>query len=344
MYELLRTNKRLWELFTKKGEYGSNALDDFDRFPLSSSKSQNYAEPEVSRFLFENGYRSRYPDGKKFALCLTHDIDQLTSSFLTGLLHRLRSPKYIEKTAHKVMSKVIPLKNFSEMMNLEEQYGGKSSFYFLALPEESENSTYDIEEISNEMKEITERGWEVGLHGSLEAYNDLSLMTREKEKIERALGKKVIGYRNHFLRFKIPTTWELIRLAGFKYDTTFGYNCKVGFRNGMCHPFFPFNLETNRPIDILEIPMAAQDAFYGSIIGFDLNGAWETMKALIDETERYNGVITVLWHNTRMTGDSLRLYKKVLSYSLSKNAWIASAEEIYRWWVDSGFKTKYSEH
>jgi peptidoglycan/xylan/chitin deacetylase (PgdA/CDA1 family) len=230
------------------------------------------------------------------------------------------------------------------MMNLEEQYGGKSSFYFLALPEESENSTYDIEEISNEMKEITERGWEVGLHGSLEAYNDLSLMTREKEKIERALGKKVIGYRNHFLRFKIPTTWELIRLAGFKYDTTFGYNCKVGFRNGMCHPFFPFNLETNRPIDILEIPMAAQDAFYGSIIGFDLNGAWETMKALIDETERYNGVITVLWHNTRMTGDSLRLYKKVLSYSLSKNAWIASAEEIYRWWVDSGFKTKYSEH
>lgn len=250
MYELLKANERLWELFTSKEEYSSDISHSSNRPTLPSPRPRNFADPEVSRFLFEKGYRSEYPDERRFALCLTHDIDQLTSSFITGALLRLRAPKSIETISHRIMRKALPLKNFSKIMDLEGQFGGKSSFYFLALPEESEDSTYDMDDVSNEMRRISERGWEIGLHGSLEAHSNLPLMTEEKKRIEHALGKEVIGYRNHFLRFKIPKTWELIREAGFKYDTTFGFNEKAGFRNGMCHPFFPFNLEKNMSIDV----------------------------------------------------------------------------------------------
>jgi hypothetical protein len=38
--------------------------------------------------------------------------------------------------------------------------------------------------------------------------------------LESVLEKEVVGFRNHFLRFRIPDTWELLSKAGFKYDTT----------------------------------------------------------------------------------------------------------------------------
>jgi len=44
---------------------------------------------------------------------------------------------------------------------------------------------------------------------------------------KKVLGKKAIGYRNHFLKFKVPDTWTLLEKAGFKYDTTFGYAMQI---------------------------------------------------------------------------------------------------------------------
>ena len=51
----------------------------------------------------------------------------------------------------------------------------------------------------------------------------------------------MIGYRNHYLRFKLPETWKYLADAGFEYDTTLGYSNALGYRNGMCHPFRPYD-------------------------------------------------------------------------------------------------------
>jgi len=61
--------------------------------------------------------------------------------------------------------------------------------------------------------------------------------------------------------------------------------------------------------------------------------AWKVTKRLIDTVERYNGVITILWHNTYMFGNMLKFYEKILKYSHEKEAWMTSGEEIYRWWT-----------
>jgi hypothetical protein len=60
------------------------------------------------------------------------------------------------------------------------------------------------------------------------------------------LKKEVFGYRNYYLRFKTPETWELLAEVGFSYDSTFGYHGYAGFRNGMYYPFSPYNLNTGK--------------------------------------------------------------------------------------------------
>lgn len=331
----IRQDKEFWDIFTKREEYAPILLDRYERFPYYISNNKNNMEPVVSKILINNGLEIQYPEGKKFAVCLTHDIDQLRYADKIGTvigiatsLYHFRINEALKRPFYNINKSWNPVWNFEKIMSLEEQYGAKSSFYFMGLEKEDLDFNYRIEELSNEMGKIIDRGWEIGLHGGHGAYNSLKVIKKEKARLERVLGKTVTGYRNHYLRFKVPDTWELLREAGFKYDATFGYAHCAGFRNGLCHPFKPFNLKTNNYIDILEVPLIIMDCTLFDYMRLDMNGAWSIIESLINITERYHGIITILWHNDYMTGDNFKLYNKLLQYIYDKNAYISSIEDV----------------
>jgi len=345
MLDKLKSNIELWELFTKLEEYEPQLLDQYQRFPYYLSKHRCVLEPQVSAFLVENGLKVNYPDNKKFAVCLTHDIDDVNFPIvsISKKVIKTLSQHQLGKSMAEAMSSFInlllstvdkkrnPARNLTRIMDLENKYGAKSSFYFLLSDETTRFGGCKIERLKKDLKTIVDAGWEVGLHGGFKAYIDLDEMKKTKKRLENVIGKEVIGYRNHYLLFKVPTTWELLKEAGFKYDTTFGYADCVGFRNGMCHPFQPFNLKTNRYIDIWEIPLNIMDTTFDTYMKFDKQTSWEITKRLIDTVERYKGVITILWHNIYMFGEMGEFYEKILRYCHEKNAWMTSAGEIYEY-------------
>ena len=338
MIDALRENESLWGLFTSKEEYDPQVLDMHRRFPYYLSKHRDVLEPRVSEFLIRNGLKVEYPGGKGFAVCLTHDIDvvyfsgfKLPYQVAVSLRGR-RLRRSLAIALHRLSKKINPIWNFEQIMNLERKYHAKSSFYFLALERGEQDFNFRLEDLKGEMRNIIDSGWEVGLHGGHQAYNNLDVIKREKERLERIVGRELVGYRNHYLRFEVPATWELLKEAGFKYDATFGYADCVGFRNGMCHPFKPFNLNTNEFVDILEIPLAIMDCTLDDYMRLELEEAWRISKRLIDTVERQKGVISILWHNTYMVDETLRLYEKILRYCHKKGAWMTSGEEIWRWW------------
>lgn len=341
MTTAIKTNESLWELFTKKEEYGATRLDEHGRFSYSLSRQKNVYEPKVSEFLVQNGLRPEYPNAQRFAVCLTHDIDALRFSARRIAYAALRSlgAGNVIVSAKTLLSRISkkcnPLWNFDKIMKLEEKYGAKSSFYFLALDENDVDFRYDLGELANELKDIVDRGWEVGLHGGLDAYNNLEQIKKEKQTLEKRLGRQVIGYRNHYLKFKVPTTWQLLSEAGFAYDATFGYADCVGFRNSVCHPFYPYDLDADADIDILEIPLTIMDCTLAVYMRLDARSMWVITKQLIDTVERYRGVITILWHNEYMVGPMLEFYEEILRYCRSRNAWMTSGEEICRWWMET---------
>ncbi len=340
VYYELKEEKEIFDLFVKKEEYNPIFEDQYERFPYYMSKYRNVFEPEVSKYLFENGLSVEYPDGKKFGLCLTHDIDSINLSNKDMLYYGFHSisKKRVKDTGRVILSKWkknrSPFFNFKEIIRLEEKYNAKSSFYFLTLDKDEQDFNFKIEDIEQELGYIADNGWEVGLHGGHKSYDELKDLIEKKRRLEKVLGKKIVGYRNHYLRFKVPKTWELLSKADFKYDTTFGYHDCIGFRNGMCYPFKPFNLTTKKEIDILEIPLNIVDStLFGNTMNLNHKKAWELSKQLIDTVEKYNGIITILWHNTHMRGRNLDFYEKILRYCYTKNAWITSGEKIYDWWT-----------
>lgn len=342
MHDLLKQKAEIWDLFTRKEEYHPNKLDEHGRFFFSEDNLRNASIPEVSRYLVENGMKVEFPENKAFAVCLTHDMDDIYPPLSHSLMSSFCCLKSLDCRGLATSSlwkfkghEYSPYINFSEIMDLEEDFGAKSSFYFIASREDPVRFRYDIEDLENRLGEISDRGWEAGLHGGYYSYDNFESLKNEKERLEKVLGKKVLGFRNHYLRFKTPETWELLADAGFGYDSTFGYSESVGFRNGMCHPFKPYNLKKESEINILEIPLTVMDVALFKASG-SFEEAWRCTKDLIDTTARFNGVITLLWHNfvfgCGFRKDWVKLYKKTLQYCSDRGAWITSGEEIYRWW------------
>lgn len=284
----------------------------------------------------------QYPDGKNFAICLTHDVDEIYPTWIHNLLAAAYS---LGRLDFQEMKKYFswrfrgknrsPFLNFRDIMELEAKYGAKSTFYLLTSGRDHIRFRYNIEDIGSMIRDIAESGWEIGLHGGYYTYDSLQRIKDEKNKLEEVLGKQVFGYRNHYLRFLVPETWELLARAGFKYDTTFGFNDQVGFRNGLCHPFRPFNLARDQEIDILELPLNIMDCAMMELAASEKD-AWEIASELIDTAAEHHGVLTLLWHNNSFHYPPRRgchkLYEKILQYGAQKNAWMTSGEEIWRWW------------
>ncbi|HEY3272416.1 MAG TPA: polysaccharide deacetylase family protein [Methanocella sp.] len=339
-YDLLKQQGDLWDLFTRKDDYHREKSVEHRSLYRLNGRGDVTAAP-VSRFLGEHGQRWEFPEGHGFGVCLTHDIDDIYPPGRHMLLSaacrtaRLDLPGAGRQFAWKLFGRNrSPYRNFREIIRLEQEYGGQSSFYFLGNGNDVRRFRYDVEDLAGDLGQIVDQGCEVGLHGGYHTYGNIEAMREEKRRVEHVLNRTICGYRNHYLSFKVPDTWDLLARAGFGYDTTLGYNDRPGFRNGMCHPFRPFSLTTGRPVDIVEIPLAIMDEslFWGNKTFAE---AWPLARRLVDDVAACGGVITLLWHNNVFGSGFreawIRMYEKILRHCKEKNAWITSGENIWKW-------------
>jgi hypothetical protein len=294
-----------------------------------------------------------WPDGKKFAVCLTHDIDETRKNYqyLTHALSFLRRGK-ITHALREIVSLFTdfltgkkPYWTFDSIMNLEESLGVRSSFYFLQDQGNftlTDTQTWKIAarkyrfsdpEISNVMRRLHSGGWEIGLHGSFFSSGNKELLAGEKRALESALGSPVSGTRQHHLLLRIPETWKYHEGSGLSYDTSLGFKDRSGFRWGTCFPFHPFDAPQGKSLDLLELPLAVMDT---TLLKKDPKEAWKEISGMIDIVERQGGLLVVLFHHTVYDADEYPgwsgLYKKMVSAVREKDAWISTADGVDRWW------------
>ena len=340
---LIKKDKIIWDIFTKKEEYNLKITDKYGRASYKSSNFKNIINPIVSKYLTKKGLNTEYEDGKKFAIFLSHDIDDINMNIKQLMRSSIPYPSNKQKLSFlKFLSSYIKKQksyiNFKEIIELEKKYNATSTFYFLASERDVFGIKYNLENIQNEISYIIEQDCEIGLHTSFEAYNNLGLIKQEKQKLESLSETKIMGARNHLFNFKIPETWTLLSKAGFEYDSTYGYHDMVGFRNGLCHPFKPFDLGKNHSIDIIEIPPCIVDITLFSYMKLDAAKSWDLIKKLIDDVEKLGGVITILWHNWTYSypisyaglfgKEWTKLYEKILDYGNRKNALLTNGKNI----------------
>jgi len=354
--------------------YDCRGNKDFQHNPLFWSG--RILEPVINQWIKEAGpggpvsTASPWPQGKKFAVCLTHDVDLVSSPaweaqarFLKSRLKVFPKEKSSLKTwlADWVRFLVCQTRGmggkgragfFEPWLELEDSFGFRSTFFFfpdLATRYHWRDGIWyrhqDILTFAGRQVTVTElmgklaaREWEVGLHATYESFADPAELKKQKEQLERAVNLPVASVRQHGLHFDITKTPKAQSEAGFKFDSTYGFNRIVGFRNGLAWPFYHYDLEADAPLPILQIPLHIQDGALLRQDNLDLAPELALRRALelIDKVEKVHGLITLLWHPNVYDNNTYPgwfwVYEEVLKYLASRDAWVAPVRDIGNWW------------
>ncbi|MBA2525507.1 MAG: hypothetical protein H0V18_06940 [Pyrinomonadaceae bacterium] len=311
------------------------------------------------------------PVGYPFIACLTHDVDHIRirphklDHTMFGFLYRATLGSFLSFVRGRQSVKVLAT-NLRAACSLPFVYLGLAKDFwdqaanylalekgvtstFFVIPTKGEPGVspngekkklratrYDVGDIGSDIRMLLAAGREVGLHG-IDAWRDSKIGRDERKRIQEATGSKEIGVRMHWLFFGKESP-KMIEQAGFAYDSTVGYNERVGYRAGTSQVFGFLEVD-----HLLELPMHIMDTalFYPSYMDLTEREARLAILPLVENAERFGGVVTVNWHDRSIGPERLwrSSYKDLLATLRAKGAWFGTAAETVSW-----FRKRRSSH
>lgn len=270
-------------------------------------------------------------------VCLTHDVDRIYKTYqvVTHSLKSLKRGEIYNAACH--LGSLLKFHkvywNFNDIMRIENEFGVKSTFFFLneSLPfqwfkPETWKLSLGRYKITNKkvvrlIKELAQKGWEIGVHGSYNSYKNPKLLIQEKIQIEKIVNKPVIGIRQHYLNME-QNTWKYQRDAGFLYDSSLGFTNDIGFKDNQVTPLRPFNDH------FAVIPMVVMDSGF-----MEHQEPWQKLAELTEICESENAYMVINWHSNNFHPKEfpgyMDSYIQVIDFFKKREARFMTLREAY---------------
>jgi len=324
--------------------------DQHGRFPAAAS-CLDPLDPPLERLRERLGVESPRWRGARFAVALTHDVDtpwrwtrigvrgaaaRLKSHALAGRGRAaLREARSLSGVPVHRLRRTDPNWSFERVVGIERARGARSTFFVMAghrhAADGASPATY--ERLRPRLVEtLRAAGAEIGLHGSYTAADDEEILRSEHEALAELAGP-LDGQRYHYLRVDPHRNLAPLERLGLAYDSSLGFSDAIGFRAGIAQPFRPWDLERDRPLDLVEIPLAVMDAtFEDRYLGLSAREAEPHLLRLLERAAERGGGFAILWHTDRFDPGSAqrwdRLYERLLDRVYELDGVCLSAGEL----------------
>jgi len=162
----------------------------------------------------------------------------------------------------------------------------------------------------------------VGLHPSYFSSQDALLIKKEKERLENITNMPVLRTRQHYLRFNLPETYQILIDLEIEEDYSMGYASHIGFRASTCTPFYFYDLDFEIQTPLKIFPFALMDTTLNDYMKLTPKQSLGKIKELKDEVKAVNGTFITLFHNESLS-DYLRwkgwkrLYESMIKIATS---------------------------
>ena len=137
----------------------------------------------------------------------------------------------------------------------------------------------------------------IGIHPSFTTTDFPEKIATEKERLEDLSGKKIIKSRQHFLKLRLPDTYNFLLAAGIKEDFSMGYPEVAGFRAGTCKPFFFYDLKNEKITDLKLFPVTCMDATFIYYTKKSPEKSLMEILNLLKEIKKAEGIFIPIFHN-----------------------------------------------
>lgn len=293
-----------------------------------------------------------WPADHRFALFLSHDVDQIYDRELWRVLADVNHvrrvllrgepgsvPGATKRIARALVRPKRAILDFETILAIEARHGFRSTFFVLHDRYWARNGArFRLHDPA--LREIVGlvrvAGCEIGVHGGYYRFNQADAYRDSIEAFKDAFGLDVVGIRNHLLRFSGKETWEAQAAAGFSYDATCGYG-RLGGPGGVpSRPFWAVEPEGEGGKGLVELPLTVMDCRLLREARLGGEEALEAAWAAIEPVAADGGLVTLLWHNNYFNEpeywDWQWTYEKLLERLAALNPWCATGTEINEWW------------
>lgn len=239
--------------------------------------------------------------------------------------------------------------HFDTWMTLERSLGIASVFYFAARRGSvlqyalgRPDPLYSIHDprIADVIRMLVAGGWEVGLHASYDTWRSTEMLVSERAALETVTGQPIAGLRHHYWHLDEVHPQRTLQAhadTGFLYDASLAHDSVMGFRHGVAWPYRPWNADTGRPIETLQLPTSWMEEHSFSHWSGSRADATTALNELVDTVSTVGGCLLVDLHEY-MVDEVLHPGRFAMSRSLltrvaSDSAfWTATPVEIARHW------------
>lgn len=294
----------------------------------------------------------RWPQGKRAAAAITHDVDY------PEVIRWLEPARIVRRQGWRGIGpgwEVLTGRRdhwaFPRWMELEARHGVRSAFYFVArqgsLLEYARgvpDPFYDVTapRFRDLFRTLIDGGWEVGMHASYLAYRAREQFAGEKQRLEQAAGAPVLGNRHHYWHMNPADPTETLQLhaeIGLLYDTSLTHDRYLGWRRGLTTPFYPFAPRTRKEIGVVQLPVAWMDAQLAQRTDLAQPQREAIVRQLVERAATQQGLFVANVHDyvydeVLFPGWLATLRAALAHLTARGDFWLATPAAIARHWAD----------
>ena len=329
-------------LVTRYEEYLPHINDKYNRFQAKDSilfKMNMLEKPLVNIWAIELGniLKAIYPEiqlkKKSFTFIPTYDVDAAWAYKNKGIFRTLASSARdllnLDFNEFKTRKNVIlgkqkdPFDTFDYQLQLQKELN-LHPLYFILCGEYDLNDK-NISLRNNNFQNLIKRLGDyakVGIHPSFSSYFNKEKVKTEIGNLSKVLNREITISRQHFLRLRMPLSYQILIDLDITDDYTMGYATQTGFRAGIADTFHFFDLEHDNVTGLKIHPFAVMDGTLRDYLELNTDESYEKTAKLIQEVKNVNGTFILLWHNETLSDEKrwkgwVALYRKILDYALN---------------------------
>ena len=329
-------------LITRYEEYLPHVKDVHGRYAATQSLAFKYRfleKPVVDIWAYKllKILQEKFPNytykKRTYKFISTIDIDNAfaykhkslirsVGGFFTDLIH-LKLSEVWSRLIVLLNLKNDPFDTFPKLLRLKKDMNVHTIFFFLI----GNYTSFDTNVSASKkkfrllIKDIVDYA-SVGLHPSYYSSQDAVMIKKEKDRLEDITNMPVQRTRQHYLRFNLPETYQILIDLEIEEDYSMGYASHVGFRASTCTPFYFYDLDFEIQTPLKIFPFALMDTTLNDYMKLTPKQSLGKIKELKDAVKAVNGTFITLFHNESLS-DYLRwkgwkrLYESMLKIATS---------------------------
>lgn len=173
-----------------------------------------------------------------------------------------------------------------------------TTVFFLADRGHALDSRYDLRMPAYQayLDRWQQAGFRIGVHPSYLSSAEPGRFAVEKNLVEHVAGP-VTHSRQHFLRYRLPSTFRALIAAGITHDYTLCGHEDLGSRSGIALPYDWYDLEAEARTSLRLVPAVAMDRTLQQYLRLSPAAAFGQVSALIDTLRAEGGHFVLILHN-----------------------------------------------